>query len=239
MKCLILRCTEIDERCQTKFSPLNAFLISPGQQNKLGQRAQRDTRDSQMLLSRRERFAIAAAASWAVLYLCGTPWINDDWSGLTSIQLRTGSPYKEQSPKQPSISCSLRAVSGPESQVRSQRTQVSAIRNRVLFTLGVLLVELCLNTTLDGLRKENRDSSMAGSLGLEYTELDEYELADRQSDRVYLDAGQSYGYAVQRCLRCEFPGRDSMKSFDFEQFRRHFFNGVVAPVHATYIMQCS
>jgi hypothetical protein len=118
------------------------------------------------------------------------------------------------------------------------------IRSRILFALVVLLTELCHNTTLDTIRwreeQHSRGGNPATTTAQQLPPLDErvlYELADRQSDRVYLEAGQSYGYAAQRCLRCEFPGRDAVKSFDFEQFRRDFFNGVVAPVHAVYAVQ--
>lgn len=66
--------------------------------------------------------------------------------------------------------------------------------------------------------------------------LEDYAVAEMQTDKVYLEAGYSYGYAVQRCLRCEFPGRDVTKNFQFQQFRMDFFNGVVAPIQATYAL---
>ncbi|KAK7403826.1 hypothetical protein QQX98_010397 [Neonectria punicea] len=193
------------------------------------------------VLSRKERFAIAAAATWAVLYLCGTPWLKDDWAGSKVIELNVdeASQQVHASSKQPSISCILtsRGAAQTGGGDDGQTGKMGRVQNKILFALGVLLMELCLDTTLGNLRQESRDGSLARSVGLEPTDVDDFELADRQSDRVYLDAGQSYGYAVQRCLRCEFPGRDRTKSFDFEQFRRHFFNGVVAPVHVAYIMQ--
>ena len=70
-------------------------------------------------------------------------------------------------------------------------------------------------------------------------QLSDYELADRLSDLIYLDAGHSYCYAVQRYLRCELPGQDATKRLELEQFRKVFFNGVVAPVQATCLLQCN
>ncbi|KAK0733076.1 hypothetical protein B0T26DRAFT_745167 [Lasiosphaeria miniovina] len=180
-------------------------------------------------LSRKERFAIAAAASWAVLYLCGTPSLREeDWSrsGASAIQFGVDNPPSIR----PAVSCDLKAGKAPGKQPDTSSwadaDRPSKIRNKILFALGVLLMELSLKKTIDSIQQE----SGAGSPDI-------YELAERQTDRVYIDAGHSYGYAVQRCLRCEFPGRDSMKSFDFAQFRRQFFNTVVAPVHAAYIVQ--
>jgi len=77
------------------------------------------------------------------------------------------------------------------------------------------------------------------STSAEYSALTDYELADRLSDSIYDDAGRSFGYAVQRCLRCEFPGRDSLKRLENEQFRKIFFDGVVAPVQVAYELQCT
>jgi len=235
-KSLILRCVQASNDAPNSFLPLHAVLVHSPEQPRA--------------LSRRDRFSIAAAAAWAVLYLCGTPWLKEDdasWTASGAIHLGLamgGAPNK-----QPllGVPCSLKsqAPNSTNLQIPKDSQPKALIRNRILFALGVLLTELCLNTTLDTIRWREEQPTRGGTPDTTTTAqqlpvLDErvlYELADRQSDRVYLEAGQSYGYAVQRCLRCEFPGRDSVKSFDFERFRRDFFNGVVAPVHAVYTVQ--
>ena len=93
--------------------------------------------------------------------------------------------------------------------------------------LSHIPIELCLNTSFHDLRQ-----LFPGS---QTTAIDDDSIAVVKVDEVYLEAGDAYGYAVQRCLRCEFPGRDITKSFDFAQFRRHFYDGVVAPVQAVYM----
>lgn len=239
-KRLILRYVQAPNEALDSFLSLHDILVHLPQQPRA--------------LSRRDRFSIAAAAAWAVLYLCGTPWLKEDdasWtvSGAIHLGLAVGGAPNKQPPL--AIPCILK--SQPTNATSPQAPNDSPppppktlIRNRILFALGVLLTELCLNTTLDTIRWREEQHSRGGNPTTNSTTapqlppLDEralYELADRQSDRVYLEAGQSYGYAVQRCLRCEFPGRDAVKSFDFEQFRRDFFNGVVAPVHAVYAVQ--
>lgn len=65
--------------------------------------------------------------------------------------------------------------------------------------------------------------------------MDDYTLANKHLlNHVYLEAGDDYGYATQRCIGFEFRGRDATKTFDNEQFCQHFFNDVVAPLQATY-----
>ena len=230
----ILRCILDDEAMgrDLEFLALGSFLSSSPQ--------------NPWPLSRRQRFSLAAAATWAVLYLCGTPWLKEDassWSASERIKLGISSsmPASYRVPEQPpvGISCTFKSKSSQKTQ-SSVDNQLMRIRNKALFALGVLLIELCLNTTLDAIRRQEQDGKGKGKAAepIPLTEeLDDIALVEREADRVYLEAGQSYGYAVQRCLRCEFPGRDSTKSFDFEEFRRHFFNGVVAPVHAAYMMQ--
>ena len=97
----------------------------------------------------------------------------------------------------------------------------------VIRMLSHIPIELCLNTSFHDLRQ-----LFPGS---QTTAIDDDSIAVVKVDEVYLEAGDAYGYAVQRCLRCEFPGRDITKSFDFAQFRRHFYDGVVAPVQAVYM----
>src|SRR3569833_33614 len=193
------------------------------------------------VLSRKDRFAVAAAATWAVLYLAGSPWISSEWIGKDIIHLLIedgpsiarhyptishvfgGSQLGQQNP--PTLS-----QAAPQGQVLP-----GFIRNKTLFTLGVLLMELCLNKSFEQLRQENQRDSFAASLGVA-APYDDYEIADAHMQSVYLVVGAFYGYAVQRCLRCEFPGRDVTKSFEFEQFRRDFFSYVVAPVQATFAL---
>lgn len=117
----------------------------------------------------------------------------------------------------------------------ADRFQSSQIRNKTLFALGILLIKLCLNRPFEDIRAEWLHSTGADPTSAS-TIVDDYEIANLQADSIYLEAGDSYGYAVLRCLRCEFAGRDVTKSFDFEQFRKHFFNGVVAPIQATFSM---
>ncbi|KAH7160731.1 hypothetical protein EDB81DRAFT_782864 [Dactylonectria macrodidyma] len=198
---------------------------------------------TQLQLSRKHRFSVAAAAAWTLLYLCESPWMDNQWSGKDQIYFFSEEASALQGlAEHPTFQYIFRSIGsipkeGSSLSGETERFQSKQIINKDLFSLGILLIELCLNTTFEQIRHESQTDDFSTSLGIPSSVVDDFEIATQQTDRIYLDAGDSYGYAVQRCLRCEFPGRDVTKSFDFRQFRQHFFTGVVAPVQATYLMQ--
>lgn len=191
-------------------------------------------------LSRRERFSVAAAVCWAVLYLGGTPWLDTKWTGKDDIHLlfhQAGSESTRPAARYPSISHTFRSTV-PKPKLKSEDRDYSGIqiRHKTLFSLGILLIELCLNSSFAKLRSRVCESPSSTNTAM-HTQLSDFEVAQELNDAVYLDAGDAYGYAVQRCLRCEFPGRDVTKDFDHASFRKQFYIGVVAPVQGTFEQQ--
>ncbi|EHA55776.1 hypothetical protein MGG_07344 [Pyricularia oryzae 70-15] len=160
-----------------------------------------------ILCFRKDRYAMAATATWAVLYLAETPWLLTDWDGKEQLQLI----QRQQSPGGTFATIStLLWDPGRKQQYRKMPLPLptwcsGSVRNGTLFALGILLIELGLNQSFEQLRDD-----------------------------------EWYGYAVQRCLRFEFPGRDVTKSIQFDQFRHQFFFlCVVAPVQATFALLAS
>lgn len=100
---------------------------------------------------------------------------------------------------------------------------------RAIFALGVLLIELCVNKSFQEMRKV-----YAGSI--EDPLLADYVAAERALDEVYSLAGNSYGYATERCVKFAFEGRDAHRDFGMSRFRQQFHDDVVAPVQATHHM---
>jgi hypothetical protein len=225
---------------------LGSLLASPGQQP-----------SGTLRLPRKQRLEIAAAASWAALYLCGTSWLGSDWNGKDDLQvfLQKHGQHNHAAALAlyPSISHVFRPVSS-----RSQESmpppasaavgfQTCQIPNRALFTLGILLLELCLGKTFEKIHQDAQanDSSCLSlqnvaddAVSLAAPPPSEYNitigLMDRIIDEVYVREGDLYGDAIRRCLRCEFPGRDVMKDFNWKPFRKHFLDGVVAPMQALF-----
>jgi hypothetical protein len=183
-----------------------------------------------LTLSAKQRYGLAAALAWAILHLSCTPWLNDAWDReQVNVFLEGTAAGRELLSRNPFISYLFETHATPSTPTPANHFNSSQIRNKTLFVLGILLIELCINKPFE----EFRQQGPAGSTAT--TTPDDFKIAESKIDEVYNQAGNSYGYAVQRCLRCEFPGRDVTKNFDFSTFRRHFYNNVVAPVQATYI----
>ena len=219
--------------CLSHVPNANPKLIQPIQLKSLltmQQQTQSHPVPPHLRLSAKQRYGLAAAVTWAVLHLSGTPWLSDSWdieqlyvfceSTVTGAQLSSHNC---------SVSYLFETNAAPSKPTCSNRFQSNLIRNKTLFALGVLLIELSTNKPLEGFWPQDFAGSPVS------TPADQFNAAESRLDDLYLEAGDSYAYAVQRCLRCEFPGRDVAKSFDFPIFRSHFYNTVVAPIQATYL----
>ncbi|KAJ5773291.1 hypothetical protein N7457_008187 [Penicillium paradoxum] len=178
-------------------------------------------------LSAKQRYSIAASTAWSVLHLSGSPWLTDHWhENQANIFLERNRDGRELLSQHPCASCIFSAPSTPEKPPTTDFDYM--IPNRIVFALGILLIELCINKSIAGIQRTS-ESAMPGSL------LDDYQAALRKLDEVYSLAGDSYGYAVERCVKFAFQGRDVYKDFGFSQFRQQFYDTVVAPVQATYL----
>jgi hypothetical protein len=98
------------------------------------------------------------------------------------------------------------------------------IRNRTLFALGVILIELWYRKPLRQLRKpedgsEDVDDPVSSLMA-------DWNTAYRLWDKLYEEAGATYADVVRRCIRCDFDRRGC----DLEDvaFQKAVFDGVVA-----------
>ncbi|KAH0030900.1 hypothetical protein KCU78_g2939, partial [Aureobasidium melanogenum] len=180
-------------------------------------------------LARRKRFEIATAAAWATLLLCDTPWLNHTWDKhelcFFSENVSTvGLPLAGRCVSM-TRSCSLNPQ--PASKLGIPPHHSNVIRNKAIFALGVLLIELCLNRSFEECKR-------AANIGTTSTNIiDDYGVAESLIEDVFDEGGEPYGNAVQKCIRFAFPGRDTTKNFSHATFRRHFHHLVVAPIEAT------
>lgn len=86
----------------------------------------------------------------------------------------------------------------------------SACRNKTIFNLGVLLIELCLVQPFEDL--PDHELQRHGSTNPDADDVDIWVLIDNIIDKVSNEAGTRYENAVRRCLYCDFDRR----SVDFE-----------------------
>ncbi|KAK0710659.1 hypothetical protein B0H67DRAFT_646098 [Lasiosphaeris hirsuta] len=217
---------------------LGSLLLNPGPRRQPGV----------FLLSRKQRLEIAAAVTWAALYLFGTPWFGSDWNGKDDVQvfLQTQGQQHHRAAVQVThigISYVFRPEASRDTTTPARdgfTFQTRQIRNRGLFTLGILLVELCLGKTFEQIHQEAQEDDLsslpgrAGEISSTPAPPSVYDIATELIDTIFANEGDLYGNAVQRCLRCEFPGRDVTKDFSFQTFRKDFLDGVVAPIQATF-----
>jgi hypothetical protein len=150
-------------------------------------------------VSRKDRFSIAASACWAVLFLCGSPWLAADWAGKDDIEIfieerncdGVVSRALSDSPTVVYKFGSVIPAIRPQS-LQSPASQVYSSTSKIIFTLGVLLIELCLNRSFDQLRTELQLGNMQPPDNSNPV-TDDYEAARELNERVYDDAGFSYG----------------------------------------------
>ncbi|KAI0415958.1 hypothetical protein F5X98DRAFT_206244 [Xylaria grammica] len=168
-------------------------------------------------LSAKQRYGIAASIAWSVLHLGETPWLGESWSEKQA-NLFLEKNRNAGAPDSPKFYLSYLFSMSPLPEERSSSELDELIPNRTIFALGVILVELCM---ID-LR--------SGSL------IEVYKTAVRRLDDVRRIAGSAYGDAAERCIKFFFPGQNLYKNFDMEQFRKKFYDDVVAPVQAAYYL---
>jgi hypothetical protein len=170
-------------------------------------------------LRARGRRQIALMASWNLLRLYSTPWLQDHiyWNGIGLIQGHDGGmidlPFISKE-LIPSIGVSRQPLS-------ADPVSLACIRNEWVYALGVFLIELCLGKSILQL-KEPDDEIPGGMLPF----LTEFRTASRLIEVVEDQAGLRYGAAVRRCVRCDFDER--VYSLDDEGFCKAVYKGVVA-----------
>lgn len=203
-----------------KAVPLKSLLSS--------QEQSAQQRNPYLSLSAKQRYGIAASIAWSVLHLSGSPWFGDHWDQKqVSIFLEKNQGGREVLSRHP---CASYIFSSPASLEEPPTNDFKhLIPNRTVFALGIFLIELCTNKSFAKIRQASEGATPASLL-------DDYQTALSNLDEVYRLAGDSYGYAAERCVKFSFQGRDLYKDFDFSQFRQQFHDAVVAPVQATYLM---
>jgi hypothetical protein len=198
--------------------------------------------DRRLALSRKQRFGIAAALTWAVLHLCDTPWlsksVNDDEIHIF-LQSQSGTSPSDLA-NHPYLSYDFLPTPKPVSPTQTRAEshaaefQSNQILNMTLFTLAIRLIELGLNRPFSQLRQEYQNSAAGGTPPANPTIVDDFKVAEQQIWELYHDPGRVYADAADRCLRFLFPGPARMNTFEYGSFRNTFFADVVAPVQATF-----
>jgi hypothetical protein len=193
-------------------------------------------------LSRKQRFGIAAGLAWAILHLSDSPWLQEtlqDEDLCLFLEQGVGKPMQRLS-DHPYISYRFQSPSFGTSSVTQAHQQTAVqfqnnqIQNLMLYSLAIRLIELGLNKPFAGIRQEYYGTASSPQTIDVSDPLGDFEVAINQITELYLEAGMSYGNAVDRCLRFLFPGPPQGNTFEHSPFRRMFFDDVVAPIQAAF-----
>jgi hypothetical protein len=198
-------------------------------------------------MSAKKMYNIAAAMCWAVLHLSGGSWLNNQWDDQTKILQERTQAGRDILSDHPCISCFLPAPQTPKATLQNttEREFSHLIPHPAIFRLGLMLIELCLEKNFSEVQdiegsvgasssfnSETAASSSPAAVPADYM----YKAAIANLEEVRSRAGESYGDAVERCIKFVFRGPEKTRDFDLPNFRREFYEVVVAPVQATYLM---
>jgi len=162
------------------------------------------------------RMGLARQLATAVLQFQSTPWLKDSWGCQKVLIARREPEEEEERDSQAFISAQIDGPNGPLSRAQSFPS-VMVVRNRLLFSLGVMLLELAFQRPLSEMTKDSDKQSVdAGNA--------EYLTADRLSKRVSSHMGPRYAEVVKKCVHCYFAsGNDLSQS----KLQSEFFQDVV------------
>lgn len=166
-------------------------------------------------------------ASW-MLRLHDTPWLLSSWGkGDISLIQQNGKFLTEHA----FITQSLKpaSIAGKACSGQQGRIATIVIRNPTLFSLGIILIELCMGRTIDELQE-------AGELNPDGTkhEMSDFETADRllRMDEISDRFGQRWSDVVRRCIYCDL--NQSKVSLEDKAFRSAVHNDIVAELEEDY-----
>jgi hypothetical protein len=169
-----------------------------------------------------DKLRVAVTLASSVLQLHDTRWLERTWSknDVFFIQRNNIDAYKK--------TFILRSLWLNETQETEYKdhNNTPLIRNTTLFSLGILLIELCLNKPLEQLRTSEDTRWTLGAP----TALTDILVVDRilKSGQWFKQASLRYHSATKRCIYCDF-GQEKA-TLDDDGFRQAVYDLVVVPL---------
>ena len=178
---------------------------------------------SDMRLDRRQRYTIAFMLVSSHLQLYPSPWLSSQWTKKDILFVKDADNPGSVKVEQPYMRRD--AVSVPRSTTSSY-----ASRDRLLPTLGILLIELCFGTALENheMRKHCQSVASAGGTSPDLLAALDLGIALEWSRLVGGEAGERYADAVQWCLKGQVPVAKD------DKWREELYANVVLPVRFCY-----
>ena len=178
-------------------------------------------------LSNKNRVRLALMLAWGVLQLSSTDWLRGNWTkdNILLVMDETNKPipyisHRFQSSRFSSRSSTLTPTAS---------NQIAAwVRNASLFALGVVLLEVCYNRSIEDLATDEE----RGAQG-QPSPYAQILTAMRLSKVVQDHLGLHYAHAVNACLHLPDVDMDAEgQPRDRAQFARSIINNIIEPLEA-------
>ncbi|KAK5653256.1 hypothetical protein OQA88_9155 [Cercophora sp. LCS_1] len=174
----------------------------------------------QPLLWLQEKVCLAYEVASAVLQLNKTPWLPEP---LTKKDVHFFSGGAWQGYQQAYLQ---RQMPGPtlSNCTTNNSAEETLVYKKTLFSLGVLLLEIILGSSLESLRKPEESVEFPGDeLGVIRDSITIHRLLQTQVALI----NPAYKTVIERCVGCGLP-----QGLDEETFREKMYNGVVTELEA-------
>lgn len=163
-----------------------------------------------------QRISLARQLAKAVLQFHTTPWLRSSWGSREVLVSRNVTRDDETSVSKAFIAAQINGLDGTIVHAEPLPSPV-IVRNQLLFSLGVMLLELAFRKPLNELTiKRDIDQGYSGNTA--------YLTADRLSRQVSAHMGPRYAEAARKCIHCDFGC-----GFDLKQsrLRERFYRDVI------------
>ncbi|MCJ1423360.1 hypothetical protein MMC29_001243 [Sticta canariensis] len=187
---------------------------------------------AQTALEKKDRLILGIKLASTLLQLHRTPWLKETWGKSDILFMKECSGTQMVLVQKPFLSkpfipptCTLPRRPTDESSPSPE------VRNKSIFALGILLIELWFGQPLEDLRKPEDFGSHS-----QVNHVTDFATARRLSEIIYREAGDWYGDAVRRCIYCEFDQRHN--SLDSQALKEAVHRGVVTPLEKNLTSFC-
>ena len=170
-----------------------------------------------------ERLGLAKNLAIAVLQYHSTPWLRLSWRSEDILFFSTNENTQMQELPNLSAPHLIAKVKGPDGQLSCASTSLRQrmARNPVLFSLGVVLLEIAHAATLESLRQ---DSDLTNGQEDPYTDFFTARRLARSKQSVM---GITYHKIVEQLVECVFPCADDLNE---DQLQAAFHTDIICPL---------
>ncbi|KIW31770.1 uncharacterized protein PV07_03366 [Cladophialophora immunda] len=149
-------------------------------------------------IPRHERITLAKQLALAVLQFHATPWLTNSIASEDVFLLGVDehSLHMQTLANAPYVSVSIKGPHGPLAK-RTTFPGRTLIRNRILFSLGIMLLELVYQAPLKALQKP-------ADVDAHEAQNTDYYTADRARHDAASMLGPRYAEVVRKCIQCDF-----------------------------------